>query len=150
MHVARSPYRCLLALALLLAGLAPLHAARAEVEPAAAPAPLHQLRIYRVHEGNETAFHERFRDHALRIMDRHGFDVIATWQSHSEGHDEFVYLLQWPDAAAMKRAWDAFMADPEWAAIKQRTGAEHGRFVDGIEDRTLHLTGYSPQRALAD
>lgn len=150
MHVALPPYRRLLAVALLLASLAPVRAAQAEAAPASASAPLHQLRIYRVHPGNEGAFHDRFRDHALRIMDRHGFDVIATWQSQAQGGIEFVYLLQWVDAAAMKLAWERFMADPEWAAIKQRTGAEHGRFVDGIEDRSLQLTDYSPQRRLAD
>lgn len=142
-------YRCFLALALLSAGTMPMGMARAEVERSAA-APLHQLRIYRVHGGNETVFHARFRDHALRIMDRHGFDVIATWQARADGATEFVYLLQWQDAASMKSAWDAFMADPEWAAIKKETGARHGRFVDGIEDRTLELTDYSPRRALGD
>lgn len=149
MHVAPSRYRCILAVALLLGGLVPAHAAQAEVV-ATAPAPLHQLRIYRVHPGNERAFHERFRDHALRIMDRHGFEVVATWQAQAEGRTEFVYLLQWPDETAMKRAWAGFMADAEWSAIKQRTGAEYGRFVDAIEDRSLQLTDYSPRRRLAD
>ena len=149
MHVVSSSYRRILAAALLLACIAPVSAARAEVERSAA-APLHQLRIYRVHGGNEAAFHDRFRDHALRIMDRHGFDVVATWQARADNATEFVYLLQWKDATAMKSAWDAFMADPEWSAIKKDTGARHGRFVDGIEDRTLELTDYSPQRELAD
>ncbi|UHQ22483.1 NIPSNAP family protein [Lysobacter sp. 5GHs7-4] len=149
MQAASPPYRCLLALALLTGALAP-PPARAETETAGAATPIHQLRIYRVHAGNEGPFHDRFRDHALRIMARHRFDVVATWQAKSDAGTEFVYLLQWPDAAAMKSAWDAFMADPEWAAIKKETGARHGRFVDGIQDRTLQLTDYSPQRGLAD
>ena len=118
---------------------------------AAAPAvaagstpPIHQLRIYEVHGGNEQPFHARFRDHALRIMARHGFNVRATWEARSEGRTEFVYLLEWPDEATMKARWASFMADQEWADIKKQTGQEHGRFVDGIQDRTLRLTDYSP------
>lgn len=109
-----------------------------------APKPVHQLRIYEVHSGNEQAFHTRFRDHALRIMARHGFNVLATWEARSEERTEFVYLLEWPDEATMKARWASFMADEEWAAIKKQTGQAHGRFVDGIQDRTLHLTDYSP------
>ena len=30
--------------------------------------PVHQLRIYEIFESNKSAFHQRFRDHATRIM----------------------------------------------------------------------------------
>lgn len=120
-------------------GLASAPAAATE-----ASRPVHQLRIYEVHGGNEQPFHTRFRDHALRIMARHGFNILATWEARSEERTEFVYLLEWPDEAAMKARWASFMADQEWADIKKQTGQAHGRFVDGIQDRTLHLTDYSP------
>lgn len=29
---------------------------------------LHQLRIYEIFDGNKKLFHDRFRDHAMRIM----------------------------------------------------------------------------------
>lgn len=139
----RSPIRILTLAALLI--LAP--AAAAESSSAAGPAPLQQLRIYEIPRANEDVFHDRFRDHALRIMARHGFAVRAIWRSEHEGKVEFVYLLDWPDAAAMKAAWAAFMADEEWAAIKRETGARHGRFVDAISDRTLEPLPWSPDRA---
>src|SRR3546814_14499890 len=59
---------------------------------------VHQLRIYDVPIENGDAFHDRFRDHAVRIMARHGFNIRAMWESRSEGKLEFVYLLEWPDA----------------------------------------------------
>ena len=105
--------------------------------------PLHQLRIYEIFEGNKQAFHDRFRDHAQRIMARHGFDIVSMWESEGPDRTEFVYLLEWPDEAAMRSAWAAFMADPEWAEIKRVTGARHGRLVGDIQDRTLRLTPYS-------
>jgi len=42
---------------------------------------IHQLRIYEIFEQNKAAFHDRFRDHAARIMKSYGFDIIATWES---------------------------------------------------------------------
>lgn len=77
-------------------------------------------------------------------MDSYGFDILAMWETRSEDKIEFVYLLEWPDQETMKAAWEGFMADEEWAAIKRKTGAAHGTFVRSIKDRMLHMTDYSP------
>ncbi|WP_338426835.1 NIPSNAP family protein [Sphingopyxis kveilinensis] len=145
-----SPIRTLTLAALVaLAPTAAATAAAAETAPTTQPAPLQQLRIYEIPRANEGVFHDRFRDHTLRIMARHGFAVRSIWRSEHEGKVEFVYLLDWPDAATMKAAWAAFMADAEWTAIKRETGARHGRFVDSISERTLDPLPWSPDRAAA-
>src|SRR3546814_19311116 len=77
-------------------------------------------------------------------MARHGFAVRSIWRSEHEGKVEFVYLLDWPDAATMQAAWAAFMAHPEWAATKKETGARHRRFVDAISDRPPQPVPFSP------
>jgi heme-degrading monooxygenase HmoA len=105
---------------------------------------IHQLRIYEIFESNKAAFHARFRDHAMRIMRRHGFQIVAMWEAKSPAGTEFVYLLRWPDEAAMRQAWQAFMADLEWEEIKRAT-RRHGDLVGRIEDRVLALTDYSPE-----
>lgn len=106
---------------------------------------LQQLRIYEIFDDTKPAFHDRFRDHALRIMARHGFRVVATWETSNEGRVEFAYLLDWPDEAAMKAAWAAFMADAEWTDIKRRTRGDKP-LVRVLSDRTLRPTAYSPAR----
>lgn len=106
---------------------------------------LHQLRIYEIFEHNKAAFHARFRDHAARIMRKHGFDIVAMWEARRDGRTEFVYLLAWLDETTKDAAWAAFMADEEWNEIKRRTSTEHGRLVGAIEDRTLISTGDSPR-----
>jgi hypothetical protein len=110
--------------------------------------PIHQLRVYEVPKENKQVFHERFRDHAHRIMKKYGFHIVATWESTFDNKVEFVYLLEWPDEATMKSAWSNFMADQEWKDIKAETGKKYGTFVNHIEDRTLILTDYSPQKIL--
>ncbi len=109
--------------------------------------PIHQLRIYTIPPYNEKAFNDRFRDHALRIMKKYDFHVIATWESRKEDTLEFIYLLEWADKKTMEDAWAQFMANEEWIAIKKETSKAHGTFVENIADRTLILTDYSPGRS---
>lgn len=111
------------------------------------PAPLQQLRIYEIPRANEGVFHNRFRDHALRIMARHGFAVRSIWRSEHADKVEFVYLLDWPDVSAMDAAWAAFLADPEWIAIKKETAARDGKYVESVAVRTLEPVAWSPDRA---
>lgn len=127
------------ATALLLAGMLPTTARAEQQQPV-----VHQLRIYEIFENNKQAFHDRFRTHAMRIMAKYDFKIIAMWESQLNGRTEFVYLLQWPDRATLTDRWAKFMADQEWADIKKRTGAAHGQLVGEIEDRVLATTDYSP------
>ncbi|HWU70322.1 MAG TPA: NIPSNAP family protein [Pseudoxanthomonas sp.] len=112
--------------------------------------PIQELRIYEVVERNKQAFHERFRDHAARIMARHGFRIVAEWETRFEGRTEFVYLLEWPDEATMKSRWAAFRADEEWQRIKLESVKAHGDVMGGIEDRVLYPTDYSPRSRFTD
>jgi hypothetical protein len=107
---------------------------------------IHQLRVYEIFDANRGAFHDRFRDHALRIMGRHGFTVLHTWERVVDGRRSFVYLLAWPDEATMRDAWPRFLADEEWREIKRVTAARHGDLVGEIEDWTLVPTAYTPGR----
>jgi len=105
---------------------------------------IQQLRIYEIYEHNKAAFHARFRDHAMRIMKRYGFDFVSLWEARSDRGTDFVYLLAWPDLAAKEAAWRGFMADGEWKEIKRITKAQHGDLVGHIDDRVLSPTPYSP------
>ncbi|HEY3098835.1 MAG TPA: NIPSNAP family protein [Methylomirabilota bacterium] len=105
---------------------------------------IHQLRVYEIFEHKKSAFHERFRDHAARIMKTYGFRIVAMWEAQTKQRTEFIYLLAWPDEATKNAAWSRFMADAEWKEIKRVTGAKHGDLVGAIEDRVLVPTPYSP------
>ncbi|MEM9062442.1 MAG: NIPSNAP family protein [Pseudomonadota bacterium] len=104
---------------------------------------INQLRIYEIPESNAGPFHDRFRDQACPIFERHGFRILAMWESRKDDKVYFVYLLAWRDADEMQSCWEAFMADEEWAEIKRVTGARHGTFVNGIEEFVLEPTAYS-------
>jgi hypothetical protein len=108
---------------------------------------LHQLRTYQIFPDNKDAFHERFEQHAWRIMRRHDFEILAFWEAAEDDGPVFVYLLQWPNEEKMTASWRAFMADQEWSDIKATSSAEHGQMVGWIRDHTLIPTSYSPTRA---
>ncbi len=105
---------------------------------------IHQLRIYELFEQNKAAFHERFRDHAARIMRAYGFELLAMWEAQSGERTEFLYLLAWQDEATMRRAWAEFREDAEWQEIKRVTNGQHGDLVGAIDDRVLVPADYSP------
>jgi heme-degrading monooxygenase HmoA len=106
---------------------------------------IHQLRIYEIFEENK-AFHDRFRDHAARIMERHGFRILAAWETSTDRRTEFVYLLEWLDAEAMAKGWERLRADEEWAEVKRKTAVRHGALVGEIDERVLRTVPYSPGR----
>ena len=147
---ARPSRKCILAIISLVTVTAgvfgPLHS---QAQTGDQQTVIHQLRIYEIFEGNKQAFHDRFRDHAMPIMARYGFKIVATWESKKDDRTEFIYLLEWPDKETMTDRWAKFMQDQEWAKIKRETTETHGPMVGTIEDRTLYLTDYSPRRTLA-
>ena len=110
---------------------------------------IHQLRIYEIFDSNKKAFHDRFRDHAMRIMAKYDFKIVATWESKKDNRTEFVYLLEWPDEETMNDRWEKFLQDQEWIKIKKETGKINGPLVGEIQARTLYLTDYSPHKTLA-
>ena len=80
----------------------------------------------------------------MPIMKRYGFDIVFTSQSGPNGHADFVYLLRWKDRPTQTAAWKAFLADPEWIAIKKATAAKFGDLVDDVQDRSLDMLPYTP------
>ena len=110
---------------------------------------IHQLRIYGIFDANKKAFHDRFRDHAMRIMAKYDFKIVATWESTKDNGTEFVYLLEWPDKETMTDRWKKFLHDQEWIRIKKETGEINGPLVGEVQDCTLYLTDYSPRQVLA-
>jgi len=93
---------------------------------------IHQLRIYEIFDSNKKAFHERFRDHAMRIMAKYDFKIVATWESKKDNRTEFIYLLEWPDKETMTDRWEKFLRDQEWIKIKRR----QAKFTDRSWERS--------------
>lgn len=130
--------------AVLSAALLSANAAAADPYRCGQQDGIQQLRIYEIERDNRDAFHDRFRDHALRIMRRHDFNIVDMWESDTGDRVEFIYLLAWPDQATMDARWASFLADEEWIETKRRTAAEHGTLVREANGQPLVRLSYSP------
>ena len=61
--------------------------------------------------------------------------------SSTDGKGELWYVVEWPDEATMKAAWDDFRANPEWIATKKATEAD-GPLVASLQNMTLRRASY--------
>jgi hypothetical protein len=121
---------------------------------AAGPAPaqatsdqrVYELRTYTCNPGKLDALHKRFRDNTNRLFTKHGMAMIGYWvpQDEKDGKDNtLVYMLSFPSREAAKKAWAAFVADPEWKRVKAESEKD-GVLVGNVKSVYLDPTDYSP------
>ena len=79
---------------------------------------IYELRTYWAAPGKIEDLHNRFRNVTLNVFKRHQMAVTGFWTPSpvTEESGDLVYILAFADEAAMKAAWSAFQADPEWIA----------------------------------
>jgi hypothetical protein len=107
---------------------------------------LYELRTYKAVPGRMPALQSRFRDHTLRLFERHGIHSVVYWTNMVGGHnDELTYLVSYESMAAREAAWRGFIGDPEWQAVfKESTAAAGGLLNEWVDNRFLTATDFSP------
>jgi hypothetical protein len=106
-----------------------------------------ELRTYTAPEGKLDALQARFRDHTIRIFQRHGMVSVGYWlpQDSALRQNTLVYLLAHPSRAAADRAWQEFSADPEWQRVSEESQRD-GRIVTQVQRMYLDPTDFSPMK----
>ena len=104
-----------------------------------------EIRTYTALEGRLDALHARFKNHTLKIFEKHGMTNIGYWQPADEplSKDTLIYILSHPSREAAKKAWDGFRSDPEWKKVQAESEAS-GKIVKKVESVFLDATDYSP------
>jgi hypothetical protein len=105
--------------------------------------PLYELRTYHATPGKLDALHARFREHTMKLFEKHGMTNVGYWVPLENPDSLLIYLLSYPDKAARETAWEKFLADPDWKAAQAASEAE-GPIVSKIESRFLTPTDFSP------
>jgi NIPSNAP len=87
-----------------------------------------EMRTYTAAPGKFEALKTRFRDHTMRLFERHGMTNIGYWipADSPKSENTLVYILAYPSREAAKKSWAAFQADPEWQKARnesQKDGA---------------------------
>jgi hypothetical protein len=85
---------------------------------------LFELRIYKTTEGKLGRLDARFRDHTIRLFEKHGMRNVAYWHPTDEPNskDHLIYIIKHESRAAAKASWQAFIADPEWKKAAAASG----------------------------
>jgi hypothetical protein len=103
-----------------------------------------EMRTYFAPAGKLDALHARFRDHTVKLFEKHGMTNIGYWVPQENPDHKLIYLLAYPSREAREQAWKAFVADPEWQKVKKATEA-NGPIVAKVEYVFLKATDYSPE-----
>ncbi len=104
-----------------------------------------ELRTYTATPGKIDALHARFRDHTLKLFEKHHMPVIGFWRptDDQQAKRQLVYLLAFPSQEAAAKSWRDFQADPEWKSVKEASEKD-GALVEKIHSVYLKPTDYSP------
>jgi hypothetical protein len=111
---------------------------------AQSPGPVYELRIYTTLQGKLPALLARFRDHTLKIFEKHGMENVGYWvpADAPRSQNTLYYILRHKSREAAAASWEAFRKDPDW--LKARTESEvAGKIVDHVESVFLSPTDFS-------
>ena len=105
---------------------------------------VYEMRTYYAPEGRLDDLHARFRNHTVKLFEKHGMTNIGYWVPIDNKENKLVYILAYPSREAAKKSWAAFGGDPAWKAVKKETEAK-GPIVAKVESLYLNITDYSPE-----
>jgi hypothetical protein len=104
-----------------------------------------ELRTYTAPEGKLPNLNARFRDHTMRIFEKHGMKNVGYWvpQDAPAKDNTLIYIISHASREAAKKSWAAFGADPEWQKVAKESQMD-GKIVAGITSVYMDPTDYSP------
>jgi hypothetical protein len=111
-----------------------------------------ELRVYTASPGKLDDLNSRFRDHTLKLFEKHGMTNVAYWTpaKDQKGADNtLIYILAHKNLDAAKKSWDEFRKDADWIAAREASEKKAGGSLtvkDGVKSTFMKATDYSPIR----
>lgn len=106
-----------------------------------------ELRTYVTNPGKLDGLDARFRNHTLKLFERHGMINLPYWHPVDSGQGAgttLVYLLAHDNSEAAVRSWTGFREDPEWNAVRVESEQDGAFLVKPPESVFLVPTDFSP------
>lgn len=104
---------------------------------------LYELRIYTATPGKLDALNARFRNHTVKLFEKHGMANIGYWVPIDNTENKLYYVLAHKDRATRDASFKAFGADPDWKKAAAESEKD-GKLVAKIETFFMEATDYSP------
>ena len=104
-----------------------------------------ELRTYTAPDGKLPDLNARFRNHTMRIFQKHGMTNVGYWvpQDAPAKDNTLIYIVSHASREAAKKSWADFGADPEWKKVSAESQV-NGRIVAGVVSVFMDATDYSP------
>jgi len=105
---------------------------------------IYELRTYTCEPGKLDALKARFRDHTVRIFNKHGMESIGYWvpEDPERSSNTLIYILAHPSREAADKNWKEFADDPEWKKVQAESEAS-GKIVQKVERVWMDPTEFS-------
>jgi len=115
-------------------------------DPASPSTTVYELRIYHTFEGKLDDLLARFRDHTMKLFEKHGMKNVAYWVPTDDPlkGKTLIYILAHPSRESATANWDAFRNDPEWVSVRDKSEA-NGKIVDKVDSTYMTMTDFSPK-----
>jgi hypothetical protein len=126
--------RCLMLLSLLIAMMSSI----------AADSKVYEMRVYYAPEGKLEDLNARFRNHTLKLFEKHGIQNVGYWVPIDNKENKLAYLLAYPSRDAREKSWKEFFADPDWKKAAADS-EKNGKLVAKVDSSFWTLTDYSPE-----
>lgn len=106
---------------------------------------IYEWRTYIAPPGKINDLNARFRDHTLRLFEKHGMKnvIYLTPTDPKAAENTLTYLISHASKEAADKSWAAFRADPEWQAAAKKS-EENGKLVQSVKADFYVPTDYSP------
>lgn len=104
-----------------------------------------EIRTYTAAPGKLDALNKRFRDHTVRLFNKHGMTSIGYWTPVDPplAENTLIYVLAHSSREAAKKSWAAFREDPDWLKARDESQKD-GSLTTKVESVFVNPTDYSP------
>lgn len=103
---------------------------------------VYELRVYYCNDGKLETLLERFRNHTIKLFEKHGMTNIGYWVPINNEENKLVYILSYPSVEARDKSWKDFMEDPDWKSVMELSEVK-GKIIKMIESTMLSETDFS-------
>ncbi|HSI63248.1 MAG TPA: NIPSNAP family protein, partial [Candidatus Saccharimonadia bacterium] len=109
-----------------------------------------ELRVYTTVEGKLDALHARFRNHTMKLFEKHGMTNLpyfAVMDEDKGAKNKLIYLLAHDSKEAGLKSFGAFRQDPDWVKAKGESEKDGSLTIpqpDGVKSVYMQATDFSP------
>ncbi len=106
-----------------------------------------EMRTYHAAPGKLEDLQARFRNHTVKLFEKHGMTNVGYWVPVDEktgqpSGNTLVYILAYPSLEARTKSWDGFRNDAAWTAARNES-EKNGKLVEKVDSVFLKATDYS-------